>query len=750
VKHPQGKAPILCVAIAFLIATASGLPSASAGQVVVADLYGEPDVRAEAGAVSLLLRSRLFVGKRAAVSRQALIEGLKRVFRVRRPALVVDASQPEVLAAVGADRLISGEVRRWGTGLLAIVHAYDGDGVLLGTIVERASYGQLQKLAGTLATKLATLIDDELFEPGEASLGQLRPFVLASQELLKGKPAVAARALASANQSVGSSVPAAKDVLNEVINHPELGLEDRLTVAMAGADARVVLKLVEEQLAKDPTNEIALAIRARARMGRLEFDQAEKDIAAISGGKSNVYVLAQAQLAHHRGKLEERDALLAPLVEKLYVPALSWVTTLPAKSLGANETSVLTAAEMSLDLPALAAELGLRAAKGEIETERALRLISVLELSEEDIASLIPLVNKAVAAGWSVGLRLRAELQLRAGEVDSAIENLRSSLKVEPDGVETRLLLGQVLMGMKKYDEAYDVFERNKDLSPAVRRAYARAVEHTGDAAGAAEIFRTMSVNEESSVETQVAIARDLIQEDKPGSAVSGLEGVTLYTPDNLVLLRALVEANRAWQHIGPANDYSVRADMLEASIRKADPELLPKREAPPEEPSAQVVQPISRDEDDSEESGPALGLIIGTLVVLVGGIGFALWRRRTPRVTGTGSASWQDAVRPSSQLNIPRLPTDPGASGAVPMQGRDPSAVGLPIPGMAPQGYVSARGAARHGAAVAGHATAGSRSAVAGARSRWQRRRGPAGGRRCVGRVAAVSSRGSDRTQLR
>src|SRR4051794_10610480 len=85
---------------------------ASAQRVVVADIIGEGD---EAAAVTLLLRSMLREGQRPSVPLAELHAALDKTPAARgagAPHAVDPAEAPSLLKAVGADRLIHGELVR--------------------------------------------------------------------------------------------------------------------------------------------------------------------------------------------------------------------------------------------------------------------------------------------------------------------------------------------------------------------------------------------------------------------------------------------------------------------------------------------------------------------------------------------------------------------------------------------------------------------------------------------------------------
>ena len=210
--------------------------------LVVTDLFGDPDVRDEAAALSLVIQSAL---DSVAVPRRRLAAAVTKVSgRSARYALVVEAGKrAELRKELGADILLWGTVQRKGTQLSAALHASrGGDGQLVGSASLNA--GRLVELGFDLARRAAKALD--LPTPSQVSTvgyGQLYPYVLAAKAHLGGRHTRAASALAIADAQAAQSLSALREVALEGADAVTLGLEDRVLCALAAADGKRALDL---------------------------------------------------------------------------------------------------------------------------------------------------------------------------------------------------------------------------------------------------------------------------------------------------------------------------------------------------------------------------------------------------------------------------------------------------------------------------------------------------------------------------
>ena len=193
---------------------------ASAQRVVVSDIVGTGD---EPAAITLLLRSMIQKGPRVAVPLADLRKALEKVPTARAlgAANAVDYTQSTPLLKELHDRLISGDLLR-DDRLSLNLRVTDKEGHILAATTLQTVRGDVANLAYEAAKRVAK---DGGFEVTQvqASLGELRPFARASQQMGRDNNA-AARSLEIADPAVVSRVPAvreAADLLKGVVSgHP--------------------------------------------------------------------------------------------------------------------------------------------------------------------------------------------------------------------------------------------------------------------------------------------------------------------------------------------------------------------------------------------------------------------------------------------------------------------------------------------------------------------------------------------------
>ncbi len=499
--------PVLGFVVGLVVLFAVRTGPARAEGLAVQEVYAEPDLRAEAEVVALLLRSRLAGG-----------------------------------SATGTLR---GKLQRSGTELVLEVHLVDADGKLVARsgAKARAPYGAFGRLVASCAAKLASKLGVRQDTRADGSLGALRPFAAAARALQSGDAPSAARALRGASQSVAARVSAARAVARAVAARKDLQFEDRVLAAIVGGDARVALELAEAELASDPGSAVAAAARARAEMTRLDFRAAAAALDKVRSRHRLLY-LARAELAQRENSARRRNDLLAPLLNRdPYVPALVFVASLPAGAMPKDlERATLRAAtELRHEFPGLAASLGLRAARGGIEVRAALDLVEVRELARTEVSDLEPLIDDAVAAGWPVGLRLRAEVRLRMGMVDEAAADVARALEAQPN--DARLLRLQARISSQRGDYAASVkaWERVPEATEADRRELSRALREAGSGDRAVAVLG--GLDDAGSVEAHLARASRLLADDRAEDAIDVTRRALALSPGDPAVLESLVEA---------------------------------------------------------------------------------------------------------------------------------------------------------------------------------------------------------------
>src|SRR5688572_26717546 len=174
--RPVGRISAALLAIALVAASRE----AHAQKVAVVDFYGEADVRDEAGAVTLLVRSAL-VGDRLQMVSRADLEAAFTRAQVQRAGSVRRFSLDQLrdlLVSTGAGAVVTGEVLRSGAELRATALVLRS-GAAIHVITARAGDGNVPALADALAQGLAAHLKSAARPRPNTSLGRLRGFVAA-------------------------------------------------------------------------------------------------------------------------------------------------------------------------------------------------------------------------------------------------------------------------------------------------------------------------------------------------------------------------------------------------------------------------------------------------------------------------------------------------------------------------------------------------------------------------------------------
>jgi len=435
--------------------------TATAGpRVLLAPVYGEPDVADEAGAVDLLLRASLGAGEPGAIGAPP----------TQGPRPTLDQAA-DVLVGADAELLILAQVDRLGPTLVAAAQVIDRTGAVVGRTATQADDGGVTALATALAHDLGATIAVTPVGVPELSLGQLRPFARAEQLIARGKLDDAARELAGADPVISLRVVTARAIARALWTDPHVDAGARLIACSVGGTASDVIGLTGTDASPG-----ARSARALAQVGLSDVAAAELEMKGAPSGPPTA--LARAAIAQLR---QDRAARDAAVVELLAAPGaadrtvLAWLVKLPPGALPvATEIAVLAAAEQVGDRR-LAAAIGLRAAEAHVSVERALALISVVELDRTERARLGQALAKLDGPD---ALRLTAELALAAGDLVGA----RAALAKLRRATDPRAALfrGRIAWALGDLDTAADelaVANANLELA-RVRMA-------AGDGAGA-------------------------------------------------------------------------------------------------------------------------------------------------------------------------------------------------------------------------------------------------------------------------
>ena len=436
---------------------------ADAGPIIVTDMFGDIDVRAEAAAFSLALQSALHGSSKSVISRAKLRDAIVGVTgKPPRYALLVEKAKLAPLAKqLRASYIVAGRVQRKGTQFSATVQVLKSDGTVVHRLQATAPHTDLAGLCSAIANQVSKALKlGKIASMDMVTLGQLLPYVEASHALLADNPRKAAKLLLSADSEVGREVRAAGQVAAMVASNSELPLRDRVLCALAAGQPSLARRLLNKSKGR-PSQELR-AVKALTYLALKQGKRAAKELRRLQGVGGAIVSFARAESFGARRNLARRDALLLGAVLKdRYLPALARVAKEPPSSLsaklllasyktviGLNERRYAgLRAAISLRAAARAAELGL-------PLDQPLNQIHVSMLTKADIERLRPVVEKAVAAGRAAGYRLRGELSLRAANPRAGEKDLRTALERDPNDLRSRLLLGRTLSEEGKHKEA--------------------------------------------------------------------------------------------------------------------------------------------------------------------------------------------------------------------------------------------------------------------------------------------------------
>ncbi len=392
------------VAVAIVAAGLGGAPGAASAErasILFASTYGDPDLRDQAGAVSLLMRGALDpTGGVLVAPYEMAQQGL---------APTLDRA-PEVIASAAARFLVVSEIDRKGTTLIGSAHVINA----AGNIVAKASASAPEGATGELASQLSKPVADALgltvSKIPDVSVGQLRPFIRAETLFGAKNSAGAADALSSAEPRIGLRVPSAAQLARAIGSDASLPLSDRLTAMFATGVPRDVVATSGAD-----TSPTARAYRALANVENTDATQARRELNATS--TDAVSELARAALARLEQKVDARDTAIQKMLSAPTPMHLRWLSRLAPAALPPElERSVLQAATQTPHAR-FASALGLRAAEAGIEVDKALALITASELDASERARLTAVLGRAT--GFDAN-RLGCEAALLSGDMPAA------------------------------------------------------------------------------------------------------------------------------------------------------------------------------------------------------------------------------------------------------------------------------------------------------------------------------------------
>ena len=482
---------------------------AQAGKVVLPDVHGELDMRAQASALTFLIQSALVAGGADVVTRPQLAQVITSLLgESPKYALVVRGSQARrVMLALRADTMISGELQRDGSRLTAKFLIFrKGDEEEVDKVKRTAPHGQVAELAQKVALALGKKLHlkKKLVVP-DTSLGDLHAFTRAGNAALTGDTKASIEALQAGDPAVALQVPGILEAGRALAEQEKTPMPVRLDAALFSGNYKLASRLAANALKKTPKDELALATMAFVHLQKGEIAEAKAMLAKAGRHKKKALSrLTSAAVAHQAGNTGARDAELKKLVKWRYLPALRLIAALDPGALAPwLEQQVLKVAQQNVSqLPGLAASLGLRAARGDVKTEAALDLIHVSLLNTREVKLLEPLVRQAVEASWQVGFRLQGELYLTRGNIAAADNAMVRAVHADAKEPKAQRLRGYILM--EQGDKA------------AAARAFTEAANNSeGSAEGTRwELYRVLKMNGDKEgaerVKAQLAKKMDL------------------------------------------------------------------------------------------------------------------------------------------------------------------------------------------------------------------------------------------------
>jgi len=422
----------LALAVAMILISGSSTAIAAPG-IVVADFEAANELRGAAGALTILVRSHLSTHKRPGKSRAQLAAALPGTGK-----LIVSASQvATVLKKTGADRLVTGTVKRDGVIFLALtLNIYDAAGKQIHTFVVKGPRSDVSKLAEQAATGAANKLGDEVF-PGtpRISVGQLRPFAIAAAGLNAKDTARITQGAHAMRRGVPVRVRAAKEIALAIVDNPAASFESRVLAAMSAGELKVLERLARKGGKEPDAAAIAAAASIHVAIARLDMSAAKRRLERARKLKHNLLGLVRVEYAHQKRDERTRAKALWPLLEPTpYIPALAWIADMAPKAFSATTERLLlkVARAIKATHPGLASALALRAARAGGRLLEAIGLIDINELDSREINSMPSAINQAIAAKMAVGYRLRSEVDARAGKIDLALDNVAKALKLDP------------------------------------------------------------------------------------------------------------------------------------------------------------------------------------------------------------------------------------------------------------------------------------------------------------------------------
>ncbi|HEY8141732.1 MAG TPA: hypothetical protein VIG06_03640, partial [Kofleriaceae bacterium] len=558
------------IAAIVALAAVAATPEARAQKVAVVDFYGEADVRDEAGAVTLLIRSTLGGDRLQVVTRADLETAFARA-QVQRAGTVRRLSLEQLrdlLVSTGASAVITGEVLRSGAELRGTALVLRS-GSAIHVVTASAGDGNVAALADALSQALAADLKTAARPRPNTSLGRLRGFVAADASLRAGEPARALEEMRAADPQASGRAAAAREVPAALLADAAQPLAARVDAALFATEPDRALELAAAALKASRTDPIAALGVARAHLSRMNVQAAAAVLTPLEGSSDPAMLAARAEMAHYAEDRALRDQLLDRLLAAAPSAALSVVDLVAPGGLPpALEAKVLAAAE-TLPPSWLRSAIATRAAAGKIEVARALALVRVSDLDEGDLTLLRAAVGAAGASPDAI--RLRAELALFDADYKAARAAVSEWLAAAPDDARALLQHGRLLVqDGKPADGAAAIGRAVQAGMTSARREQAMALFMAGDRAAAQAILARL--DDEASVLALVAGALERLEAGDVAGARTELERALSLSAANPDLLRALTQLERERGGMPLSSDIKLLADRLAKPVTAPPP----------------------------------------------------------------------------------------------------------------------------------------------------------------------------------
>jgi predicted Ser/Thr protein kinase len=403
------------VGLGLVMAITAAAAPAAAQHIAVTDVEADPNLAAEAGALTLILRS--YVGSRSRrVDRDKLAAAVSEVGGADGRLAVEPDKLGALSKALGGASIVTATLIQKGIDLEATVRVFSGSMAAQPPVAGRlAAFDELASAVVAAASNATGQLTTPRVKP--AALAELAIVARAARALDQKDAAAAARILASCPPGLGLRVESVREITQTITGDASIPLDLRLAAALVGGDLNAA-RAAAEAAGDDP---VARAGLARVGVASADDPAARKALDAIKRASDPFVVLARVARASEFGRADEVPGLFAPLIGgEPYVPALAMAARFRAKMLGRSERAMVAAAAgIRAEYPELATLIGTRALRGEQRTKAVFDLVDAYLLDSSGLRDLATDLAAAEADDGNAA-RLIAELGLLTGDVPTA------------------------------------------------------------------------------------------------------------------------------------------------------------------------------------------------------------------------------------------------------------------------------------------------------------------------------------------